>query len=96
MNLSGGLFRLYACSSTRWNACWLNPAHLPGHQNADEEDNREPDPKGKGGGHIAFRAGLTFLRRGTAPHHVKQSRAQAQHNANEGDDNQYFHEHIIQ
>ena len=82
--------------STPRNARRLNPTHLPRNQDANEEDNREPDPKGEGRGHIPFFGGLAFLRRDAASHHVNQSRAQAQHNADEGDHNQYFHERIIQ
>ncbi len=88
-------FQWLESSSARWNTGGLDPTHLPRNKNTNEEDNRKPNPKGEGRGHVAFFGGLTLNGWRVAPHHVNQSRAQAQHNAYEGDDNQYFHDLII-
>ncbi len=83
-------------SDTGWNARRLNPAHLPGNQNANEEHNGQSNTEGQCRGHLVFGWCQAFFRGRAAAHHVQKRPDQACQNGQESDDNQYFHVGIIQ
>ena len=82
-------------SKTGWNACRLNPTHLPRNQNAKKQKDRQTHPQGKRSGHFVFGWRRPLLRGHTAPHHVKQSPDQTGQDGDKCDNNQYFHGDII-
>lgn len=83
--------------SSAWgNAGGLDPAHFPGQQHTDEEDNGKADPESQRSGHVPFFGCLALHGRGAASHHVHQGRAQTDQNGEKRDGNEDFHGHIIQ
>jgi len=82
-------------SKPRWNACGLNPTHLPRNQNTKKQNDRQTHPKGERSGHFVFGWRSTVFRGHTASHHVKKSPDQTGQNGRKSNNNQYFHGGII-